>query len=353
MMAAQRASSVVVDGVPGLVIRPYAGADDVPAFARIINAEYEADGIEERLTEEGERAWLAEVSEQFDPARDVSIAELEGRPVAVATRNWTDQRDGSVREYRVWGAVDPAFRGRGIGRAVLAENERRSAGLAATQAFDRPAVLAAFYADGRPGGRLMLHAGYEVVRWFFDMVRPSLDDLPAELPALPDGLELRPATRDHFPAIWRANREAFRDHWGGSDESEAAMRRFLESPERHPSLWLIAWDGDEVAGGVINGIFPAQNEALGLQRGWLDSVFTRRPWRRRGLARSLIARSLVLLRSRGMTSAALGVDGDNPQGALGLYEEVGFRVHDRFMAWRKPMAGRATVPPVDPEGRDR
>jgi mycothiol synthase len=104
-----------------------------------------------------------------------------------------------------------------------------------------------------------------------------------------------------------------------------------------PSLWLIAWDGDEIAGGVINSIYKDQNEALGLQRGWLDNVFTRRPWRRRGLARALIGRSLLLLRERGMTSAALGVDADNPQGALGLYEQAGFAVHDRFTAWRKPM----------------
>lgn len=91
---------------------------------------------------------------------------------------------------------------------------------------------------------------------------------------MPDGLELRPITRDLYPVVWRANREAFRDHWGGSDESEAAMRRFLESPDADPTLWLVAFDGDEVAGGVINGIFPAQNEAFGLRRGWLDSVFT-------------------------------------------------------------------------------
>ena len=38
-----------------------------------------------------------------------------------------------------------------------------------------------------------------------------------------------------------------------------------------------------------------------------------------------------------MTSAALGVDADNPSGALGLYESAGFAVHDRFTAWRKPM----------------
>lgn len=326
-----------VTEIPGLVIRPYAGNADVRAWVRIINAEYEADDVEERLTEEAEQAWLSEASEHFDPSRDVVLAELDGRPVAVGTRQWVDTRDGAFREYRVWGAVDPAYRGRGIGRTLLAWNERQSMDLATQHAVDRPAVYAAFYAEGRPGGRLLRHAGYEVVRWFFDMVRPSLDDLPVELPPLPDGLEVRPVAPEQYVPIWRANREAFRDHWGGSDDSEAAMRRFLESPEMDPSLWLVAWDGDEVAGGVINGIYAAQNEALGLRRGWLDSVFTRRPWRKRGLARALIARSLVVLRERGMTSAALGVDADNPTGALGLYEQLGFREHDRFVAWRKPM----------------
>jgi mycothiol synthase len=334
-------AAAAADPIPGLVIRPFSGEADVPAFVRIINAENAADGIEERLTEHGERAWLSHASEQFDPARDLVIAELGGEPVAVAMQNWADSRDGAVREYRLTGAVDPPHRGRGIGSTLLADNERRARALAASQSFDRPAAFGSFAGDGRPAARLLSRSGYEVVRWFFDMVRPSLDG--AEEMALPDPLELRPVTRDQYPAIWHANREAFRDHWGGSDESEAAMRRFLESPEMDPALWLIAWDGDEVAGGVINAIYADQNEALGLERGWLDSVFTRRPWRRRGLARSLIARSLVLLRSRGMTSAALGVDGDNPQGALGLYEEAGFRVHDRFMAWRKPMEGPGHV----------
>jgi mycothiol synthase len=329
------------DAVPGLVIRPFAGDADVPAFVRIINAEHAADGIEERLTEHGERAWLAHASDQFDPARDLVVAELDGEPVAVAFQNWADSRDGAVREYRLSGAVDPRFRGRGIGRTLLADNERRARALAAGQTFDRAPVFGSFAGDGRPAARLLGGSGYEVVRWFFDMVRPSLED--AEERAVPDGLELRPVTRSMYPAIWRANREAFRDHWGGSDESEAAMHRFLDSPEMDPALWLIAWDGDEVAGGVINAIYSDQNDALGLQRGWLDSVFTRRRWRRRGLARALIARSLVLLRARGMTSAALGVDGDNPQGALGLYEEAGFGVHDRFMAWRKPMEGAGHV----------
>jgi GNAT superfamily N-acetyltransferase len=154
---------------------------------------------------------------------------------------------------------------------------------------------------------------------------------------LPDGFEVRPVTPDQHVTIWHANREAFRDHWGGSDESLEQLRRILDDPDTDPSLWLIAWDGDEVAGGVWNAIYPAANEMHGVQRGWLDSVFTRRAWRKRGLASALIGRSLRLLRERGMTSAMLGVDADNPTGALGLYESAGFVVHDRFVALRKPM----------------
>ncbi len=38
-----------------------------------------------------------------------------------------------------------------------------------------------------------------------------------------------------------------------------------------------------------------------------------------------------------MTDAVLGVDADNPSGALGLYESVGFAVTERSAAWRRPL----------------
>ena len=55
----------------------------------------------------------------------------------------------------------------------------------------------------------------------------------------------------------------------------------------------------------------------------------RRPWRRRGLARALTAASLVTFRERGLDEGMLGVDSENPNGALGLYEGLGFSVHSR------------------------
>jgi mycothiol synthase len=328
---------MTVVAVPGLRLRGFAGEEDLAEMVRIENAENEADRLGERNTIDGLRAHLGSPSEQFDPARDVVVAEIGGRAVAWGSQEWIDTRDGELREHRLWGVVDPAYRRRGIGSALLAENERRARALASVQSVGRERVFGAWAAEGRPAATLLERSGYSIVRWFFEMVRPTLDGVP-DVP-LPAALELRPVTREQYPAIWRANREAFRDHWGGSDESEAAMHRFLDAPDADPSLWLIAWDGEQIAGGVINGIFGEENEALGIQRGWLESVFTRREWRRRGLARALIARSLALLAERGMTSAALGVDADNPSGALGLYEGAGFVVEERFTARRKPMEG--------------
>jgi ribosomal protein S18 acetylase RimI-like enzyme len=86
---------------------------------------------------------------------------------------------------------------------------------------------------------------------------------------------------------------------------------------------------------VINEINETENAAFNRRRGWLRSVFVRRPWRRRGLGLAIVLRSLQVLRERGMTSAGLGVDADNPTGAVRVYERAGFEVELRSTAYRK------------------
>jgi mycothiol synthase len=317
-------------------LRPYAGEEDLATIAAIMNAENEADRIPERLTAADLRSEYANPNEHFDPARDVVLAEVDGAPVGVSIGEWVDTHDGELREHRLFGAVHPDWRRRGIGTALHRDAERRARALAATQQTDRRRVLAMFNGERQAGAVAMAQAaGYRTVRWFFDMVRADLDGIP-EVP-MPEGLEVRPITEDLYRALWDADLEAFRDHWGGFDGSEEAFRRWLDSPHFDASLFVVAFDGDQIAGGVLNGIFAEENAALGLQRGWLNSVFTRRPWRKRGLARALIVRSLAVLRERGMKEAALGVDAENPTGALGLYESVGFRTAERYAAWRRSL----------------
>ena len=329
-------------GVPGLALRPYAGEADLPDMARVQNAEWQADGLPYRETVEELAAWFGHPSEQFDPARDITIAEVDGAMVGHARRDWIDSNDG-LREYRSRGAVDPAWRRRGIGTALLRHAERSGVELAATHDTDRPRAFGVFADDRNAGGTALVEkAGYEAVRWFFDMERPGIDgDLP-EPPPLADNIEVRAVEPEHLMKIWHADTEAFRDHWGGHDESDAAFERFRDSPSFNPSLWVVAWDGDEVVGACVNAIYPQENEASGRRVGWLDSVFTRRAWRKRGIAGGLIARSLHVLAAEGMDVAALGVDADNPSGALRLYQSLGFAVNARASAWRRPMEEAAT-----------
>jgi mycothiol synthase len=322
---------------PGLVIRPYAGESDLAEIVRVTNAELAAEGVRERMTFEDMAATFRHASESFDAARDVLVAEIDGTVVATVRVDWVDNTDGT-REYRSRGSVDPAWRRRGIGRRLLHEAQALMRARAAEHDTDRPRLLG-MWADEHQAGRIALarSEGYAPVRWFFEMERARIDVERPDIRPLPAGLTVRPVTAEDARAIWSADLEAFQDHWGGWDTSEAAFRRWVESPEFQPELMIVAWDGDEIAGAVLNAIFREENEELGLRRGWLDSVFTRRPWRARGLARALIERSIHLLAEHEMDTAALGVDADNPSGALGLYESCGFVVTERSSAWQRPL----------------
>ncbi len=335
-------AAAVAAEIPGLVLRPYAGEADLPDIVRVQNAEWEADGVRGRTSLDEVRAYFSQASDGFDPARDVRLAELDGRVVAVSICDWADTTDG-LREHRTRGYVVPEGRRRGIGTALLLEGQASARAVAVAHPADRP-ILGLFTNEHNAGAAALAERfGYAPVRWFFDMERRIDGGLP-DIGPLPGGLEIRPVGREHAKAIWEADHEAFQDHWGGHDPSEANFRRWVDSPEFSPELFVVAWDGDEIAAAVLNAVYPEENEELGIQRGWLDSVFTRRRWRRMGLARELIARSLHLLRERGLTSAALGVDADNPSGALGLYESAGFEVTERMTAWRRPMEAGATPP---------
>jgi hypothetical protein len=50
-----------------------------------------------------------------------------------------------------------------------------------------------------------------------------------------------------------------------------------------------------------------------------------------------MAENLRELKARGMEDAALGVDTDNPTGALRVHESMGFRPVERETVYQKPL----------------
>ena len=272
-----------------------------------------------------------EHTENLVPERDIFIAEVGGEPVGYSHVNRQVRDELAV--FAVFGTVVPEWRRRGIGRWLLRHNESQSR-LAAERHDDADGRALGAWAGDRGGAReLLLSEGYAEVRYGFSMRRPTLDDIPVA--PLPDGLEIREVRPEDVRRIWEADNEAFRDHWGHREQAEEDFSKLLAMPELDTSLWSVAWDGDEVAGSVQAWIWRTENEGLGVRRGWLEHISVRRPWRRRGLARAIIADSLRRLRAAGMDEAMLGVDAENPTGALGLYESIGFVVKDRGYTFRK------------------
>jgi ribosomal protein S18 acetylase RimI-like enzyme len=153
----------------------------------------------------------------------------------------------------------------------------------------------------------------------------SVDDPIPDI-ALPDGIDVRPVLERDLQRILAAQDEAFRDHWGHRDWTDADFQVLVSNPDFDPSLWRVAWEGDEIVSVIDTSIHPAENAAIGVNRAWLEHVSTRRAWRGRGIAKALIVSTLHELRQRGVEVAALGVDSSNPTGAFQLYEGLGFRV---------------------------
>ncbi|HEX7069044.1 MAG TPA: GNAT family N-acetyltransferase [Candidatus Limnocylindria bacterium] len=321
--------------IPGLVFRGYRGAEDLPAMLGVYTAAHEADGLEEVTTlEDMQRNYATLVN--CDPGRDILLAEVDGSLVAYARVFWMDLVDGG-RSYENFGFVDPAWRRRGIGGAMHRHNERLLRSIAAGHEGVVPKYFGSEGIESDPGNTTLLrNDGYEAARSFYDMVAPSLEGIVA--PPMPEGIETRPVTRDQYRTIWDAMAEAFRDHWGEAEWVEEDWQRWAADPDNEdPRLWRVGWDGDQVAGVIATTVPAEENERYGRSRVYVASVSVRRPWRRRGLARALLASSLVAAREAGYTSASLGVDSNSPTGATDLYRSLGFEPEKTFIAWRKLM----------------
>ena len=214
--------------------------------------------------------------------------------------------------------VHPAHRGRGLTELLLGLCEARAADLIDAAAPGGGGTLSV-WAHESDASRLLLleRRGYRRERAFLRLERDLDDSMGA--PVWPAGIRVaafRPGVDD--TAVHAAHEEAFADHYG---PAETDLDEWLQSRFAHEGpdlgLWLVAWDGTEVVGGI---------EAMETPSGaYMGELFVRRPWRGRGIGRALMLEECAELRRRGMLNAFFGVDAANSTGALRLHASLGFR----------------------------
>jgi mycothiol synthase len=322
--------------IPGLEFRGFRGEGDYKAMLAVIEASKVVD--QDEWTQD-----LEDIARTYrhlkncDPFADMIFAEIEGHVVGYGRTWWEDERKGD-RVYSLFTNLAPDWRGKGIRRAMLRWLERHARVLSEAHPTESDGFLQSWASEHEHDAKSLLESeGFEVVRWDFEMVRSLAEEIqPAPLP---EGLEIRTVSDVDAEAIFAAASEAFADHWGVADWfSESDLAEWRESPTYNPDLWEVAFSGDDVAGMVLNFVNTKENTEYKRKRGYTEAICVRRPWRRRGLAKALITRSMEMFKEMGMTETAHGVDTQNPNGALQLYEGLGYRSRRTYFTFRKPLA---------------
>ena len=326
-------------GAQQVTLRAFRGPADFPQMLAVLRGSKAADSVEDADTLEGLAARYAQLG-NCDPAADLVMLEHSGQLVGYGRTYWSKVANADTWLYDHMAYLLPEWRRRGLGAEMLRWLEQRAVAVSLEQGHPRAAARfwQVFCHETETGKAVLLErAGYAPVRYFYKMVRPDLENIPAC--PLPLGLELRPVRASQLRVIWEANVEAFRDHWSEQEHGEADYQSWLTNGEYQPEIWKVAWEAatNQVAGMVLGYIDYEQNKQQRRKRGWTENICVRRPWRQRGLARALMAANLRELRARGMTEAALGVDTESLTGALRVYQSMGFQPVRRNSVWRKAM----------------
>jgi len=326
-----------VPAITGLNFRHFLGESDYPKMVKVIEASAEADKIERADTVDDISNAYSHLT-NCDPYQDMIFAEMDGEVIGYSRGWWMDETNGPLLYGHV-GFLVPAWRRKGIGHIMLQWVEERLREIAKYHAQEQEKFFQAFCNEAQDNLTAMLEKnGYRPVRYFYEMVRPTLDNIPPF--PLPQGLEIRAVLPEHYRSIWEADTEAFQDHWGFSTPTEEEYQAWLTNKTIfQPQLWKIAWDiaTDQVAGQVKTFIPFEENKKFNRKRGCTEFISVRRPWRKQGLARALIAQSLMAQKEAGMTESTLGVDTENLSGATRVYEDCGFQVVKRNAVYRKPV----------------
>jgi mycothiol synthase len=323
--------------IAGLCFRRFRGAEDFPKMLAVFVASTEADKIEIAKTLEDLTHDYAHL-ENCNPGKDMIFAEIYGQVIGYLRGYWWDELKLG-RRYAHISFLAPHWRRKGIGTALLNWIENHFREIATEHP---PAIAKEFQAVASQfqvgATSLLKRSGYQPIRYFEQMVRPTLDNIP-NFP-LPDGLSIRAALPEHYRVIWKTVEETFRDCWGCAEFTEESYQTWLDTKSRfQPHLWQIAWDDttDRIVGHVLTFIDLAENEKYQRQRGYTEVIGVCRAWRKQGVARALISRSLQAQKAEGMTESALGVDTESPSGANHLYKYCGFQVVKRNTVFSKPL----------------
>lgn len=307
--------------------------EDIPAFATVRNRCFPDMPQTVESTEHFEQTYPPD-----NPRRRYAVESAAGTFIGVGVCDvpfWLD----APGVYRFSALVDPDWRGRGIGQALLAELEQ----------YAREQGAARLMSDCRENmdcsARFLEQAGFQQFgRRFesmldlttFDEARfaGAIDRVTAvgyELTTLAVERPLNPNV-DHD--LYELDQLAEQDvPWPGGLKARVSYDDFrriaLDNPESDPAAIFIA-----KRDGVYAGYTSLSFRSPGI--GHTDMTGVRREHRGHGLALALKLLSFRLLKERGCTETRTHNDTAN-QAILALNQKLGYRSRPGILFWSKPL----------------
>lgn len=237
----------------------------------------------------------------------------------------TSAAQSRITKIYVEGGVDPAWRRRGIGSAVLDWQLGRSRHVLAQRAPHTPARLVVHVEDDMPDSVHMLtERGFAPRRFYTELRR----DLNRTMPDLRLGrpLDLIGWNSELDEQVRLAHNATFEEHWISephTTQSWAQGRSFFV-PEWSFIVLDRTTDRARVVGYLISAKYEQDWPSLGWREGYIDLIGVRSDWRGQGIASALVVQAMQAYAAAGMDYASLGVDTDKPGEVFGLFSKLDF-----------------------------
>jgi ribosomal protein S18 acetylase RimI-like enzyme len=284
--------------------------DEVAAATDLLNAHSQAlHGVDDCTPAELEEAWRAP---EVEFPTDVFVAERNGRIVGYAdvipfgNTSWVDVRATDPEAY------DPLL---DAATARGAEHDKQH--------------IRAFAGDQDDAASAAIErAGYQPIRYGFRMLMEFDGELPE--PQWPGGYTVRPYREGDAETFYRLHQGSFADTWEFTTEPFEPWEHWFMGAQFQPEHWFVVEAGSEPAAIAICRIAEAEENT-----GWVRILGVLPAHRRRGLALALLQHVFRHFAALGMKRVVLGVDGENPTGAVALYERAGMSVLRRNVTYER------------------
>ena len=302
-----------------LTIRSYQGETDLQLISDLLKACQAVD-------EENQEASVSELRQasndpSFDKAHDIRLWEDADQKLIGIGHLSISTSDEVINGFLSW-CVHPSARSSNLERQIIIWGEERMREI--QQERGVRVKLRADARDDKAGFIALLESsGFKSECYLLTMKR-SLQE-PISEPQFPVNFTLRQVKPQHDAEAWvEMYNQSLIDDCNHHPLTVEHYKYLRSHPAYRPDLDLVAIAPDGTFAGCCECAINPDNIRTGHNEGWVSQLGTRRGFRRMGLGRAMLLSGMRHLQAAGADMAKLSVYFNNPNGALQLYESVGF-----------------------------